>query len=187
MTRLRNKGEALLVAALLGLGFVHYGFALAGALLFAALEILARGKPEPRWLPAGWPVDATPMTVVYDATCRLCVGTKKRLARWKTPFTFVAAQSDEAKALLPGTSLEDLLGQMHVVEDGKVYGGAEGWRRIMRRGPLYACWLGWLTPLWLAGPVYRRVARNRYKWFGRTCETEGGTCAVHPKKKSPSA
>ena len=185
MTRLRNKAEVLLVAALLGLGAARPAFAAAGAGLFAVLEIVAglRRRPGPRWLPSIWPVDPSPMTVVYDATCRLCVGSKNRLARWKSPLTFVPVQSPEARALLPGKSEEDLLGQMHVLEEGKVYAGAEGWRRILRRGPLWSAWLGWVTPLFLARPVYRWIARHRYAWFGRTCEGEGGTCAVHPGKR----
>ena len=181
MTRLRNPAETALVAALLALGAVRPGFAAAGAVLFALLEIVAgaRRRPGPRWLPSWWPVDAPPMTVVYDGTCRLCVGSKKRLERWTSPFTFVPVQSPEAKALLPGKSEEDLLGQMHVLEEGKVYGGAEGWMRIMRRAPLWTSWIAWVTPLFLARPIYRWIARNRYKWFGKTCEGEGGTCAVH--------
>ena len=184
MTRLRNPAEALGVAALLALGAVRPAFAAAGAVLFAGLEIAAGllRRPGPRWLPSVWPVDVPPMTVVYDGTCRLCVGSRKRLERWKSPMTFLALQSPEAKALLPGKSEEELLGQMHVLEEGKVYGGAEGWFRIMRRAPLWSAWIAWITPLFLARPVYGWVARNRYKWFGRTCEGEGGTCAVHPKR-----
>jgi predicted DCC family thiol-disulfide oxidoreductase YuxK len=181
---MRNPAEAALVGALLALGLAHPGFAAAGAVLFALLEIAAgaRRRTSPRWLPSWWPVDVPPMTVVYDGTCRLCVGSKKRLERWKSPFTFVTVQSPEAKALLPGKSDEDLLGQMHVLEEGKVYAGAEGWRRILRRGPLWTAWLGWLMPLFIARPLYGWIARNRYKWFGRTCDTEGGTCAVHPQR-----
>lgn len=184
MTRMRNPAEAALVGSLLALGAVHPGFAGAGAALFGLLEIAAglRRSPSPRWLPSWWPVDVPPMTIVYDGTCRLCVGSKKRLERWKSPFTFVPVQSHEAKALLPGKSEEDLLGQTHVLVDGKVYGGAEGWRRIMRRGPLPAAWLGWVVPLFVARPVYAWIARNRYRWFGRTCEEDGGTCAVHPQR-----
>ncbi|HEX7900098.1 MAG TPA: DUF393 domain-containing protein [Planctomycetota bacterium] len=186
MTRLRNPAETALVGALLALGFVHPGFAVAGAISFALLEILAgaRGRTSPRWLPSIWPVDVPPMTVVYDGTCRLCVGSKNRLARWKSPITFVAVQSPETKALLPGKTDEELLGQMHVLEEGKVYAGAEGWMRIMRRAPLWSTWLAWITPLFIARPLYGWIARNRYRWFGRTCEGEGGTCAVHPRKKS---
>jgi predicted DCC family thiol-disulfide oxidoreductase YuxK len=184
MTRLRNPAEGLLVAALLALGAARPGFAAGGALLFAVLEIAAglRRREGPRWLPSIWPVDVPPMTVVYDGTCRLCAASKKRLERWKAPMTFVALQTPEAKTLLPGKSDEELLGQMHVLEEGKVYGGAEGWFRIMRRAPLWSAWIAWITPLFIARPVYGWVARNRYKWFGRTCEGEGGACAVHPQR-----
>ena len=181
MTRLRNPAEAALVAALLALGAVRPGFAAAGAVLFAVLEIAAglRRREGPRWLPSVWPVGGAPLTVVYDATCRLCVGSKKRLERWKAPMTFVAVQAPESKALLPGKTDEELLGQMHVLEEGQVYGGADGWFRIMRRAPLWSAWIAWVTPKVIARPVYRWIARNRYRWFGRSCEE---TCAVHPQR-----
>lgn len=181
MTRLRNPAEALAVAALLGLGFAHPGFAVGGAVLFAVLEIAAglRGRKGPRWLPAWWPADIPPMTVVYDGTCRLCVGSKRRVERWRTSPRFVPLQSPEAQALLPGRSEEELLGQMHVLEEGRVYAGAEGWLRVLRRGPLWSAWAAWVVPLWIARPVYGWVARNRYRWFGRVCEE---SCAVHPQR-----
>lgn len=181
MTRLRNPLEALLVAALLGLGAVDVRFAAAGALLFVACEIAAgiRGRKGPRWLPALWPVGDVPLTVIYDGTCNLCRGSKERLERWKTAdrFRFVMLQSPETKALLPGMSEEALAGQMHVLEGAQVYGGADGWYRLMRYAPLWSAWLAWVTPRFVARPLYRWIARNRFHWFGRA-ECAEGSCAI---------
>ena len=181
MTRLKNPLETLLVAALLAGGFAHPGFAAAGALLFAALEIAAglRGVEGPRWCPAAWPLGGDPLAVVYDGHCRLCVGSVERLKRWATAdrLRFVALQDPEAKVLLPGKSDAELQGEMHVVEAGRAYAGADGWYRLARFGPLWTAWVAWVTPRFLARPVYAWIARNRYRWFGRTCEE--GNCAVH--------
>lgn len=181
MTRLRNPLETLLTAALLTLGFVDARFAAAGALLFIACEIGAgiRGRRGPRWIPLIWPAGDVPLTIVYDGTCRLCEGSKRKLERWKTAglFTFITAQSETVRTLLPGTSEAQLLGQMHVLEEGRVYGGADGWFRIMRYAPLWSAWLAWVAPRFLARPLYRWIARNRYHWFGRTA-CENGSCAI---------
>ena len=36
-------------------------------------------------------------------------------------------------------------------------------------------------PGWLAKPIYDWIARNRYRWFGKVCES--GACRVHPPAK----
>ncbi len=181
MTRLRNPLETLAVAVLLALGPAHPAFAASGALLFALAEIAAglRGRAGPRWCPSAWPVGGEALTVVYDGHCRLCVGSVDRLRRWRTAdrLRFVPLQDSAARVLLPGKSDAELQGQMHVVDAGRVYAGAEGWFRLMRLAPLWTAWIAWVTPRFAARQVYARIARNRYRWFGRTCEE--GTCALH--------
>ena len=171
---------AALVALLVTGRWAPWAFA-AAALFFAACEIEAgiRGREGPRWLPSEWPAAGGSLTILYDATCVLCVGSKKKLESWATAgsMRFVAIQSPDAKALVPGVSEEQLYGAMHVVEEGRVTGGADGWFRIMRLAPLTMAWVAWFTPLVVARPVYRWIARNRYRWFGRVCE--GGTCSLH--------
>jgi predicted DCC family thiol-disulfide oxidoreductase YuxK len=117
--------------------------------------------------------------VLYDSTCALCVGSKRRLESWKTAslVRFVAIQSPEAKGLLPGVPEGELLGAMHVIEEGKVTSGADGWFRIMTLAPVWLAWVGWVTPRVVARPVYRLIARHRYRWFGRVCES--GSCTIH--------
>lgn len=125
------------------------------------------------------------MTIVYDGGCRLCVASKARLERWKRPFTFVDLRSPEARALLPGMPEDALSGQMHVIEDGAVYSGAAGWKRILRRGPWWIAWLGRAAPLFLMKPVYAWIARHRYRWFGRVCDDACALSASGDKPSSP--
>ena len=91
---------------------------------------------------------------------------------------FVAVQSSEARVLLPDLSTDSLMGQMHVIEEGQAYSGADGWHRMMKAGPLALAWLFWFTPKWVARPLYRWIALNRYRWFGKM-GCENGVCAVH--------
>ena len=158
----------------------------AAAVLFAGFEIAAglRKLEGPRWWPSLWPRAGAPMTILYDATCVLCSKSKGRLEQWRTSASmrFLALQTDEARALLPGMDPKIYMGAMHVVEDGKVYSAHEGWFRIMRLAPLPLALVAALIPAWLAGPVYAWIARNRYHWFGRVCD--GGSCQVHPGPKA---
>ena len=123
------------------------------------------------------------LVILYDSTCVLCARSKARLDSWPTAnqMRLVAIQSPEAKEYVPDVPPESLMGQMHVIEEGRVYGGADGWYRIMKVGPLGLAWLAWVTPKWMARPVYGVIARNRYRWFGKI-ECEEGTCAIHPPR-----
>jgi predicted DCC family thiol-disulfide oxidoreductase YuxK len=182
---LRNPWETAAVAALAAAGaFSPYALASA-AVLFAVLEIAAglRKAEGPRWWPSLWPRAAGAITILYDATCVLCTRSKQKLEKWRTSesMRFLALQSPEARALLPGMDEKSYMGAMHVVEEGKVYSAHEGWFRIMRLSPLPLALGAALIPTWLARPFYAWIARNRFRWFGKVCE--GGSCQIHPRAK----
>ncbi len=73
--------------------------------------------------------------------------------------------------------------RMHVVRpDGRVFAGAEAVMRAIARVPV----LGWPAFVYyvpgirqLAELVYRYVAKNRYRLFGRVESCDGGTCHLH--------
>ena len=181
---LSNPWQTLALAALLVAGRLAPWWFAAATLFFAACEIEAglRRRTGRRWIPSEWPAPEAPLTILYDGTCALCVGSKKKLESWPTAgsMRLVAIQSPEVRTLAPGLSEQQLYGAMHVLENGKIRSGADGWYRIMRLAPLTMAWIAWITPLALARPVYGLIARNRYRWFGRVCE-EGGTCSLHAK------
>jgi predicted DCC family thiol-disulfide oxidoreductase YuxK len=180
---LRNPWETAAVAVLAAGGVFSPWPLAAAALLFAALEIAAglRKLEGPRWWPSLWPRSDATLTVLYDAHCVLCMRSKEKLEKWKTApsLRFLTLQSPEARALLSGMDEKRYMGAMHVVEDGKVASAHEGWFRIMTRAPLPLALLAWMTPTFVARPIYAWIARNRYRWFGKICE--GGTCQVHPR------
>ena len=175
-----NPWETAAFGILLIMGVFTPWAVLAAALFFCGAEIVAgvRRREGPRWWPGAWPRDRAKIDVLYDATCVLCARSKARLQTWPTAgrMRFVALQSPEARELVPGLPEEQFMGAMHVVEEGRVYSGADAWFRIMRLSPLWLAWISWIAPRFLAGPIYAFIARNRYHWFGRTCDS--GSCPV---------
>jgi len=180
---LRNPWETAAVVALAVAGIATPYALAAAALLFAVLEIEAglRKREGPRWWPSLWPRDGGTVTVLYDAHCVLCSRSKAKLERWRTApsMRFLPLESPEARALIPDMDEGRYLGAMHVVSDGTIASAHEGWFRLMRLAPLPLAILAWMTPTFVARPLYAWVARNRYRWFGSLCE--GGTCQVHSK------
>lgn len=183
---LSNPWETAAVAALAAAGVWSPWPLAAAAVLFAGFEVAAgvRKVQGPRWLPSLWPRTSSTLTILYDGTCVLCMRSKERLQTWRTApsMRFLALQSEEARALLPGMDPHTYMGAMHVVEEGKVFSAHEGWFRIMRLSPLPLALASAMVPKALARPVYAWVARNRYRWFGRVCED--GSCEIHPKTKA---
>lgn len=110
--------------------------------------------------------------VLIDGVCHLCQG----LVRFIIPrdpkgrFLFASLQSEVAAKLLNGAGLES--GQLSTVvllEDGVYYTESAAVLRIARklRFPWPAAYLFILVPRSLRNALYKLVARNRYRWFGR--------------------
>jgi predicted DCC family thiol-disulfide oxidoreductase YuxK len=113
------------------------------------------------------------MIVVFDAKCLLCNGWVQFLLKHdrKGVFQFASIQGRTGQALLAnaGLHLEGL--QTLLLVDGmntwqhtsaifRVLNGL-GW-------PWRAAWLGWLVPAPVRDGLYRWIARNRYRLFGRS-------------------
>lgn len=110
--------------------------------------------------------------LVFDGFCNLCSGWARFMARHPVtpPFRFVAMQSEEGRSLLvaqgidpedPSTFLVIDAGRARLESEGAIHvvtvlGGA--WR-------LFA--IARVVPRGLRDALYRLLARNRYRWFGR--------------------
>ena len=120
------------------------------------------------------------MIVVFDAQCLLCNGWVQFLLRHdrKGVFRFASIQSEAGQALLANAGLavdglQTLLlidGERSWQHTGAIFRvlGALGW-------PWRLAWIGWLVPVQLRDPLYRLLARNRYRMFGRLEQ-----CAMPP-------
>lgn len=130
--------------------------------------------------------------VVFDGLCNLCSGG----ARWleqhqsKPPFRLVPMQSDLGRALLSqhGYDPDDPL--TFLVLDGSqcltqsdawihLVAAAGGWRRHVETTRV--------IPRTWRDSVYRLIARNRYRWFGRrqTCYLPQPATDSNPSEPSP--
>ena len=120
------------------------------------------------------------MIVVFDAQCLLCNGWVQFLLRHdrKGVFRFASIQGDAGQALLAQAGLkvdglETLLlidGQRNWQHTGAIFRvlDALGW-------PWRLAWIGWLVPAQIRDLLYRLLARNRYRVFGRLDQ-----CAMPP-------
>ncbi len=121
---------------------------------------------------------ADPPVMLFDGHCNLCNGAVDFiLTREKTPtLKFASLQSDAGRALLAkhGVALpEGDPDSVILVEDGVVWERSDAGLRIARH--LTFPWslvgaFGWV-PRVVRDGVYKFIARNRYRWFGRkdTC------------------
>ncbi|UJR84788.1 thiol-disulfide oxidoreductase DCC family protein [Sandaracinus amylolyticus] len=113
--------------------------------------------------------------VLFDGVCNLCHGAVQFIVDRdpRATFHFASLQSDRAAALLrehgrtpPAGDPESVV----LVEDGRIYEHSTAALRIARRlGGLWpALYAFVIVPRFVRDAVYRLIARNRYRWFGRT-------------------
>lgn len=114
--------------------------------------------------------------VVFDGLCNLCSGGARWLERHqaKPPFRLVPMQSEQGRALLTqhGYDPDDPLTFL-VLDGGQHLTQSNAWIHLMA-----SAGGGWplihatrVIPQAWRDAVYRLIARNRYRWFGRrnTC------------------
>ncbi|WP_379154974.1 thiol-disulfide oxidoreductase DCC family protein [Paenibacillus sp. sgz5001063] len=110
--------------------------------------------------------------VLIDGVCHLCQGVVRFIIPRdpKGRFLFAPLQSEISRELMQDSGL--VPGQLNTVvllEDGIFYTESAAVLRIARRlrFPWPAAYLLIAVPRPLRNALYRLVARNRYRWFGR--------------------
>ena len=125
--------------------------------------------------PEGGPI------LVFDGVCVLCNGWVRFLLRHDTRarYRFAAMQGDSGRALLARHGLDpDDPASLLLVDEAGAHTDTVAIRRVLQ-----GLGGGWRLPAAVIGalpralidPVYRFVARNRYRWFGRHA-----VCALPP-------
>jgi predicted DCC family thiol-disulfide oxidoreductase YuxK len=117
--------------------------------------------------------ETSPPIVLFDGVCNLCSGSVQFLLK-RDPeglFRFAPLQSDVGRRLLAEHGLTvDSLSSVVLIEDGKVWQESSAALRIARHLP--GAWKLLrsfaVVPRPLRDAVYRWIARNRYRWFGKT-------------------
>lgn len=114
---------------------------------------------------------------LYDGVCVLCSGGVRYMLRHERDHEtrFVAIQSPEGRALALRHGIDpDEPDSFLFIEDGKALAKSDGVLALVRHlnGPARLLLAGRILPRGLRDWLYDRLARNRYRWFGRkeSCE-----------------
>ncbi|MCC7467433.1 MAG: thiol-disulfide oxidoreductase DCC family protein [Saprospiraceae bacterium] len=110
--------------------------------------------------------------LLFDGVCNLCnASVQWVLVRDKKGiFRFAALQSEFGKQLMEANGLSsETFDSVVVVSGGRVLTHSDAPLEIVRL--LGGAW-SWLyvfrwIPRWLRDGIYRLIARNRYRWFGK--------------------
>lgn len=120
------------------------------------------------------------MIVVFDAHCLLCSGWVRFLLLHDRAgvFRFASIQGACGRELLARAGLQpDGLQTLLLVDGERTWQHTAAILRVLHAlgWPWRIAWLGWLVPAPVRDTLYRLVARNRYRIFGRSA-----TCLMPP-------
>lgn len=111
--------------------------------------------------------------VLFDGVCNLCNGSVQFILKRdpQARFRFASLQSEAGRSLMSEHGLDpDALSSVVVIEDGRVWQESSAALRIARHLP--GLWkllrIFTIIPRPLRDAIYRLIARNRYRWFGKT-------------------
>ena len=112
-----------------------------------------------------------PAVVLFDGVCNLCNGAVQFVIRRdpRERFRLAAQQSEAASALLSQAGSGPLPDSLVLVEEGRIWTRSAAVLRIARglRWPWPLAYGLIVVPRPLRDWAYARIARNRYRWFGR--------------------
>ena len=109
--------------------------------------------------------------VFFDGVCNLCNGFVNFLIDRdsKNRFMFSSLHSGESRALLPADITEAMDSVVVLTPEGHIYRESDAILEIARHmnGLYPALSVFRVLPRGLRDGIYRWVARNRYRWFGK--------------------
>lgn len=114
-----------------------------------------------------------PPIILFDGVCNFCSGVVNFIIRQdkEKVFCFAALQSEVGQKLLEQYNLpKEKFDSFLLIENGKVYKSSSAGLRLYSRLPWYWKWtqIFWIVPRFLRDAVYNFIARNRYRWFGKS-------------------
>ena len=114
--------------------------------------------------------------LIFDGVCELCNASVDFILKWekKPEILFTANQNPPGRALLQQFGEDpDAVSTVYLVQNGKLYKQSTAALRIARMlmFPWFLAYGFIIVPPFLRDLVYKFIARNRYRWFGKkdTC------------------
>lgn len=110
--------------------------------------------------------------VLFDGVCNLCAWAVQFIIE-RDPrgiFRFASLQSDTGRRLMAQHGLDpSQLDTFVLVEDGRAYTKSTAALKVSRHlsGLWSICHICIILPHFVRDPIYRFIARNRYRWFGK--------------------
>ena len=109
--------------------------------------------------------------ILFDGVCNLCNGAVNFIIRRDVHkiFRFAALQSDAGTKLREQYGIEGELESILLIMGGRVYKMSDAALKIAAQLSLpYSLLYGFIiVPPFIRNAVYKLIARNRYKWFGK--------------------
>ena len=112
-------------------------------------------------------------TILFDGVCNLCNGSIQFILKRdpRALFRFASLQSEAGRRLVAENGLDpEVLSSVILIEDGRVYRESTAALRIARH--MSGAWkllrVFVLIPRPIRDALYRLIARNRYRWFGKS-------------------
>lgn len=111
--------------------------------------------------------------VLFDGVCNFCNSTVQRIIRndKKNVFYFASLQSDIGQKILDNFRLKTNAADTIVyIRNGIVFTKSDAALQIAGRMkfPFPVLCLGFIVPRFLRNIIYDYIAKNRYKWFGKS-------------------
>jgi predicted DCC family thiol-disulfide oxidoreductase YuxK len=110
------------------------------------------------------------LAVLYDGGCEMCRNVAAGVLRYDNTKALELLDANEpaARAQFPELRLDDLLYELHVIDDGgRVYRGARAVNEILRRQAGLRSLFAYLWYLpgfaWIADRQYKAIAGRRYR------------------------
>ncbi len=110
--------------------------------------------------------------ILFDGVCNLCAWAVRFIIE-RDPqgtFRFASLQSDLGRSLLGRHGIDPAQTDSFIlIEDGVAHAESTAALRVARHlsGLWPVCYAAIVLPRLLRDPVYRFIARNRYRWFGK--------------------
>ena len=108
--------------------------------------------------------------VLFDGVCNLCNASVQFILKHEKieVLKFATLQDDKIKHLLSKYTNTEIHDSVLLIENGTLYQESDAALRIARYLKFFRLFYFLIfIPTWIRNPIYRLIARNRYKWFGK--------------------